>query len=267
MIRRLTSTDLPALMDLSAAAGWNQTAEDWNRFLRLAPEGSLGIEADGRIVSTCTLLCYGAELAWLGMVLTHPAYRRRGFARQLVEAVLRVGQEKGLTTIKLDASDEGFPLYESLGFVQEQVVERWAGRPGVTQARELCARDHSLPLDLDREAFGVDRAFLLRDLAETNPPFLSNGGYAMTRPGARAMYLGPCIAETRDTARQLVEKCFAAQTPQEWFWDLIPSNGAAVSLATEYGFSAVRKLTRMVKGQLGRGRESLIYAAGGFEIG
>ena len=57
-IQILRNSDLPHLLELSAQAGWNQTASDWARTLALAPEGSLGIEADGRIVACTTAIRY-----------------------------------------------------------------------------------------------------------------------------------------------------------------------------------------------------------------
>jgi hypothetical protein len=51
------------------------------------------------------------------------------------------------------------------------------------------------------------------------------------------------------------------------FWDLLPSNQDAVSLATELGFSTQRRLTRMFRGEQLRGRDELVYAIAGFELG
>src|SRR5262245_43062166 len=111
MVHRLTYEDVAAAFELSEAAGWNQTQQDWRRLLALEPEGCFGCECDGRLVATSTLLCHGPELAWLGMVLTHPDYRRRGFAAQLVEAALVLAQRRGIASVKLDATDQGRPLY------------------------------------------------------------------------------------------------------------------------------------------------------------
>jgi ribosomal protein S18 acetylase RimI-like enzyme len=49
-------------------------------------------------------------------VYTEPRYRRCGLARQLVEIALDHCRAQGITIATLHASDEGRPLYESLGF-------------------------------------------------------------------------------------------------------------------------------------------------------
>src|SRR5438445_6279395 len=124
-LRLLNSRDLASAFELSTAAGWNQTVEDWAMLIELAPEGCFGIEADGWLVSTTTLVRYGQRLAWIGMVLTNAEYRGRGFARRLLAEALDRADSMGVETVKLDATDQGRPLYEKLGFEPEQAVERW----------------------------------------------------------------------------------------------------------------------------------------------
>src|ERR1041385_7707967 len=125
-IRLLTSADLPHAFGLSSLAGWNQTAEDWNLLLRLSPAGCFGLQIGNTLAATATLFCYGTWLAWVGMVLTHPDFRRRGLATLLLRHVLAVADTLAIHTVKLDATEMGQPLYRSLGFVAEKPIERWA---------------------------------------------------------------------------------------------------------------------------------------------
>src|SRR5580700_5178240 len=124
-MRLLREQDIAVAAELSAEAGWNQTPDDWRMLLQLNPENCFGIDADGQLVSTATLTCYGVQLAWIGMVLTSRNYRRRGFARSLLLRAIQRADELGVESLKLDATDQGQPLYESLGFRPEQAVERW----------------------------------------------------------------------------------------------------------------------------------------------
>jgi len=49
-------------------------------------------------------------------VYTQPAYRRRGLARRLMTLILECARDRGIEVMVLNASDEGRPLYESMGF-------------------------------------------------------------------------------------------------------------------------------------------------------
>jgi GNAT superfamily N-acetyltransferase len=54
--------------------------------------------------------------AWILNMYTEPAFRRRGIARLLVETMIEWCRAEGFVAIALHASNEGRPLYESLGF-------------------------------------------------------------------------------------------------------------------------------------------------------
>ncbi len=52
-------------------------------------------------------------------VYTRPAWRRRGMARALMEAMLDDAREMGLSVVELKATDDGRPLYLKVGFVDD----------------------------------------------------------------------------------------------------------------------------------------------------
>jgi len=265
-IRQFTEQDIRAVAVLSATAGWNHTAADWQLLLYLHEEGCLLLEYAGRIVATTTLICYGDRLAWLGMVLTHPEYRRLGFARRLVESALKIAEAKGIQSVKLDATDLGRPLYESLGFRHEQLIERWSRTEASSNKLEPAASPGSPDSELDRQAFGADRSQALRLLAAGALTFTADHGFAVLRNGLRAAYIGPCVARSPEAAELVIESCLAACS-RDCYWDLLPSNHQAVKIAGTLSFKAERRLVRMVKGADFRGNESMIYAGAGFELG
>jgi ribosomal protein S18 acetylase RimI-like enzyme len=51
-------------------------------------------------------------------VVTDPAYRRRGFSRACMQALLAWFEEHGVSSVDLRASPDGEPLYASLGFAR-----------------------------------------------------------------------------------------------------------------------------------------------------
>src|SRR6266478_3636031 len=204
-VRLLNAGDIPAAVQLSAEAGWNQTREDWQVLVDLAPEGCLAAEVNGELASTTTLFCYGRRLAWIGMVLTKVSYRGRGLARGLLTEALRQADRKGVETVKLDATDQGQPLYEELGFRSEQPMERWS-RQGSSESpgpdRFLGAASAGNWHVADHRASGVDRSQLLEKLAARNPPFSIGTSYLLTRPGRLTRYLGPCVEIGRASCRE-----------------------------------------------------------------
>jgi GNAT superfamily N-acetyltransferase len=267
-VRRMAVEDIPAAMELSTEAGWNQTAEDWRMLTQLAPETCLAIYMDGELASTAILLCYGSKLAWLGMVLTRRKFRGQGLARRLLSETLALANQMKIETVKLDATDQGQPLYEKLGFRCEQLVERWE-RAATGSTRVFNGRSDSLlpeHLIADRESFGADRSELLGRLAGRNGAFVSGESYALMRPGRVTSYMGPCVSPDAGVARSLIE-CGIRNTGTSLLWDLLKQNHNAERIAIDLGFGHRRTLTRMVRGKELRGREDRIYALGGFEFG
>jgi GNAT superfamily N-acetyltransferase len=57
-------------------------------------------------------------------VYTEPAYRRLGVARRIINTILQWCSENQVDHITLTASEEGRPLYESLGFVPGLEMKR-----------------------------------------------------------------------------------------------------------------------------------------------
>jgi GNAT superfamily N-acetyltransferase len=268
--RALRQGDVAAAVELSTLAGWNQTAEDWRMLLDLAPAGCFAIETEGQLASTTTLVSYGKKLAWIGMVLTRPAFRGRGFARRLLGHALDYANSLGIETVKLDATDQGRHLYESFGFRAEQSVERWV-RAGDSNTA-IPSSSSPLPqhlYELDFDAVCVDRANMLEQFARRRRTgvYMRHNAFSFVRSGRNTAYLGPCIASGSDHAGALVTDCIQAWPRAGWSWDLLPVNRKAVELASRLGFIRQRQLTRMTLGKPLRGRDESIYAIAGFELG
>jgi hypothetical protein len=76
-LRTMVKSDIAAGMRLKEIAGWNQTAEDWTRFLEASPEGCFVVEADGAVHGTAATITYEDKFAWVGMVLVDPCWKKR----------------------------------------------------------------------------------------------------------------------------------------------------------------------------------------------
>ncbi len=263
----LQTADLAAAVELSTIAGWNQTEDDWRMLMDLAPDGCFGIEASGVLVATTTLLSYGRQLAWIGMVLTKPECRGRGFARTLVRHAIGSADFRGIKTLKLDATEQGQRLYENLGFHAEGSVERWS-RAGISNS---CVPGGTFRIDQqvgsDLAAFGTDRSIMLETLGTRSQVHIGNNAYLFVRTGRTTAYLGPCVGSDPVSTQALITSTLKAHSSVAWSWDLFPHNRDAVVLASELGFTRRRVLTRMSRGETLRGRDEMVYAIAGFELG
>lgn len=271
MIRPMRRSDVADAMALKEAAGWNQTSADWELLLSVEPEGCWVYEADGRAVGATTAVAYQKELAWIGMVLVLPEYRRRGIARALLAHALDWCDRRGVECIKLDATEMGRPLYLQAGFVDEEPIERWGGTArtsGGELAERLGAAEEAAAQD--RAAFGAERGRILQRLIAARPAeaWTASNGYALTRPGSRARFFGPCVADDPAAAGRLARAALASCSGEAVFWDLLPANQAAVELARESGFEPLRRLMRMARPAARKyGRPERVFAACGFEYG
>jgi GNAT superfamily N-acetyltransferase len=60
----------------------------------------------------------GDRLAFVYNVYTDPPHRRRGLARLVMDAIHTFCQDAGIASLALNASEDGRPLYTSLGYVE-----------------------------------------------------------------------------------------------------------------------------------------------------
>ena len=60
--------------------------------------------------------------AYISNVFTYPAFRRRGYAAQLLQELIALCKQNGACEARLEATPEGRPLYESLGFAPTKSI-------------------------------------------------------------------------------------------------------------------------------------------------
>jgi GNAT superfamily N-acetyltransferase len=262
--RLLAPEDIPRCLELCAEAGWNQTRRDWLRLLSVAPRGCFGIDVEGRLAATATLVTYGVDLAWIGMVLVRQAHRGTGLARTLLGRVMEAGEEQGVACLKLDATALGEPVYRKLGFVEECGVERWMRTPGEPVPLVRTA-EYRFAAARDREAFGADRAALLWMLEQEQAFGGDDGSFALGRAGAQAAHFGPCVTSTAEAGAGLLAAFLARHLEQRVYWDRFTANAAREGAL--FGFAPVRHLKRMYRGRLVTGVPERQFALAGFEWG
>lgn len=261
-LRAMIVEDVPAGVRLNQMAGWNQTASDWERFLTVSPRGCFVSELNGQVCGTVTTISFQNRFAWIGMVLVDPQYRGRGIGTDLLKRAIRHLDDEKIPTLKLDATPQGKPLYEKLGFVAEYEIERWSLQRSPSETAKSSSLDEFASaallqsiLKTDQEVFGADRGFLLESLHEDAPDLTLGSwtgsvlrGYALGRRGLFADHLGPWMASDGAAARTLLETFLARSSREAIVVDCLKSNKIAAGLLRSCGFTYSRPLTRMFRG-------------------
>jgi GNAT superfamily N-acetyltransferase len=273
--------DLDAADRLRDQAGWNQTLGDWERMLCWQPGGCFVAENQDGVVGTVTTTTYDGRLAWLGMMLVEQALRRQGVGRALFEHALEWLERTGVATVALDATPLGKAMYDQAGFSdlytlqrRHAVVSELSPERGV---RPMLDDDIVSIAELDAGVFfGLDRLRVLTELRTAHPSGAwvkpgSNGdieGYVLSKPGARAWYIGPLVARDAGVAETLLRAALAPLAGQSAILDTPDSNPHAAELAARYGFEARRPFIRMTRGvPPPASRTDSYFAMAGPEIG
>lgn len=255
-LRTMTLEDIPVAMRLKDAAGWNQTAADWARFISASPEGCFVVECHGNVIGTSATIAYEGRFSWIGMLIVDELYRGQGIGTALLGRAIQFLDSQKIPTIKLDATPQGKPLYEKLGFISEYSIERWmlssAAKEKATENMPVSIED---VLRIDRNLFGANRSGLLRSLAQEAPHLTlvdqQEGeitGYSFGRLGSRADHMGPWVARDEGAAERLLNSFLLRSSRELIFVDCLRLNPWAVPLVKARGFEFSRPLTRMFRG-------------------
>lgn len=218
-IQPLTIADLPGCLALARDRDWLPEERKWRLLFDLGTVYGTRDPA-GELAGVTVLTRYGAGFAVIGMMLVATRYGGRGLGRALLTRALA---DAGGATVFLHATPIGRPLYEKLGFVPAGVSHTHLGAfradgparpaiPAVAPGRSRSAGPGDLMAirRLDAEAYGTDRAHLVRRL----PGFTDQlrvterlgviTGYAGGYRSVRYTSIGPVIAETVDDAKTLI---------------------------------------------------------------
>ena len=238
---------------LSTMAGWNQTAEDWKRLIRLDPE-CVGIwEDEGEIRASYSVFHYADTLAWIGMILVDPAYRGAGLGKAAFQAAIDRIRSRGCRSLGLDATSLGEPIYLKHGFQTIRPIVRWGGvlkQIGKAECGAETIRGWNDGIAAyDFHCTGVDRSALLRDLASDSVAVWSlqkddrTTAYAMMRPGRTALHLGPLVASSHEQLNLLLREAARGSEGQPLIADVL-CQAMGLELRGR-GWAPLRELKRM----------------------
>lgn len=261
-VRPLTADDLDDARELSTQAEWNQITADWERLLTLCPDGCFAGTVDGELAATTTVITYGGDVSWIGMVLVDERHRSQGYGSRIFERGLEYAGDHGGDLVGLDATSLGEPIYRKYGFEPVESAFRWQGRLRAVEhgdegrgsrgsVERISSEDVDGVCEFDRRYVGVDRDSLLRTLITESDVrgYLVHesaelAGYAIVRPGRTRWQIGPIV-----TARpNAIEPLLRAVSIDFEECDVIvdtPDRTVITTHLRKCGLSPARELVRM----------------------
>lgn len=263
-IDRLTRSDVADAYTLSQQAGWGFREDDWHQLLGMPSVHGFAGRINDTLRATATVVHYDSipstgkfeSVAWIGSILVDESYRRQGLGTQIFDTALSHATSYW-DIIGLDANDHGKPIYANSGFESVAETTQWSGTISATGCSDKVKRcnDPTKIFDLDVEACGVDRSFLLRRLWKdpSSRAFIRQEsdcvtGYVLVRPSMNGWTVGPLVSDTPAGARNLLVAVGEVTGD-----DAVVLNVAGKSDAAKHyrdvGLERVRNLTRMTHRQ------------------
>jgi GNAT superfamily N-acetyltransferase len=279
--RTLKTEDIPFAMKLKQLAGWNQLEEDWEFFISAGGKANLLATFNGVKAGTATTINYQKRFSWIGMVLVDPKYRGNGIGRALLNRSVEYAAKMG--TVRLDATPQGKRLYDTMGFKTEcelarferpEVPEKFSEQKGV--CRLMTKNDLKRLIEKDSKIFGANRKAVLNYLHDNSPDYAfvalnSKGeisGYCLGRSGSVFEQIGPIVADTTESAGELLLSAMENCKGKKVIVDAFTENQSWTDVLGKNGFTVQRPFIRMYRGKLEHpGNRELQFAAAAPEFG
>lgn len=281
-VRRATPEEFAVAVSWARDEGWNPGLADPEAFFAADPSGFLMGFADGRPVSSISVVRYGEDQGFLGFYIVHPEARGKGFGM----ATWKVGMDYlAGRTVGLDGVVAQHDNYTKSGFQLVGRNVRFSGFPRLSPSAipavkivEAQSRHGGQIEVLDQACFGVPRVHFLRSWVFPEPgagrktfaAFEGSdlSGYATIRKCIEGCKIGPLFARNRQSAEALFQACCADADPGGAVTlDVPETNRQAMTMAESAGLEPVFETARMYRGSAPDLPWPKIFGVTSFELG
>ena len=281
-VRRATAEEFAVALGWARDEGWNPGLADLDAFFAADPSGFLMGFADGKPVSSISVVRYGEEHGFLGFYIVHPEARGKGFGM----ATWKAGMDYlAGRTVGLDGVVAQQDNYTKSGFRLVGRNGRFSGFPRLSASVTASVKiveahsGHASQIeDLDRACFGVPRSLFLRSWVFPEPgagrkTFVAFegddlSGYATIRKCIDGCKIGPLFARNRQSAEALFQACCADAGPAAAVTlDVPETNCQAMTMAKSAGLEPVFETARMYRGSAPDLPWPKIFGVTSFELG
>jgi predicted N-acetyltransferase YhbS len=276
-IRPMTAADVDGATAALIRGDWGER-RTWFAFAVEHPGCDPFVAADGdEVVGTGVATRHGS-VGWVGTIYVAPGWRRQGLGAALSLVVCEALEAAGCRTLVLAASTEGRPVYERLGFresawyrvLEHEGLDPAAAGPPDPDVRAFIAEDLAAAGVLDRAATGEDRALTIAAcarepgglaLAASNGPLRA---FALRAPWGGVATISPSID---DAVRMLRARLRVAGPGHAVRTGLVDVNVAGLDRLGQDGWTEIRRIVRMERGEPIAWHPEAIWGQWGFAVG
>jgi GNAT superfamily N-acetyltransferase len=254
-IREMTLEDIDKLHELSITVLWPHRPEDWRMLLQLG-KGFVGCDPIGRIVASGMWFPIGDHFATIGMVITSPRLQALGGGRWIMKHVMAQCENRDIV---LSSTKAGYRLYQSLSFQPIATVFQYQGIATFIDQLRLCVNegirqletnDTESILQLDKNAFGMDRSSIIKAVLEKSQGSVLVRddkviGFALCRKFGRGHVIGPVVAQNSADAIALIAPHVNQHAGHFLRIDTTEQNGEFTNFLNESGMREFDTVTAM----------------------
>lgn len=281
-VRTATRDEFAVAVKWAEDEGWNPGTADLDVFFAADPYGFLMGFADGKPVSSISVVRYDDEYGFLGFYIVHPDGRGKGYGMATWKAGMAYLADR---TVGLDGVVAQQDNYRKSGFqlagrnIRFSGVPRQSAPPALTVKIIAVQLEHANQIEnLDRACFGASRSEFLQAWVFAAPGTgrktfaVFDGdelaGYATIRKCIEGYKIGPLFAQTQQVAVALFQTCCAdAELGATIILDVPEANRQAMLMAESAGLAPVFETARMYRGSAPDLPWSNIFGVTSFELG
>jgi len=249
-IAELGISDSPLLNSVKPD-DWTNIPEIHEHYLRTASCKSIKvIDKNNEILGLGTGIVFDST-GWLAHIIVSKNHQRKGIGTIIVQDRLKLLQEKyNCRTITLTATDQGYPVYKKLGFIEESMYiimtrpqDYQSSYPGNENIIKAEPKHFKEMLDIDRITSGENREGLLQSVFGGGYVYVKNGG-------VQGFYLpqfgdGGVTAITQEAGITLLRE----RMREEKKIFITEENICAYDFLVDNGYKETKRIYRMILGE------------------
>jgi ribosomal protein S18 acetylase RimI-like enzyme len=266
--------DMPFLLSLAKAEGWNPGLQDGIPFFSTDPNGFFIGKLNGKKIGCISAVAYNQDFGFIGLYIVIPEYRGQGWGLKLWNHAIHY---LGKRVIGLDGVIAQQENYKKSGFKFYYRNIRFEGEGGGKSSSSLINLQEvpfETLLAYDTPIFGFSREIFLKNwIHNSNAYGLAKRvkdcilGYGVSRSCVIGVKIGPLFADDPEVAKEIYQGLVAKAGNKPVFLDVSEANQKSIELAEGANLKKVFETARMYTGTPPKQNLTKLFGVTSFELG